>query len=230
MDDIEWLACTEPARMLAYLGGDLSPRKQQLFACACVRRVWPHVRDETCRRAVEVAERFADGLATAAERDEASEATAGSDGSATTYGPAELATTFAIIADQGAELLSPHPYLPAVHAAHYAAEAAASAGEYDPTGGDAAAFFHAERAAQCRLLRCVAGNPFRPASSGPWVTPAAVSVARDCYDRRDFAALPVLADLLEEAGCPHQSVLDHCRRPGEHVRGCWVVDLVLGKS
>ena len=39
MDDIEWLACTEPARMLAYLGGDLSPRKQQLFACACVRRV-----------------------------------------------------------------------------------------------------------------------------------------------------------------------------------------------
>jgi hypothetical protein len=79
------------------------------------------------------------------------------------------------------------------------------------------------------LLRDVFGNPFRPVRPGPWVTPAAVEVARDCYDRRDFAALPVLADLLEEAGCPEQAVLDHCRQPGEHARGCWVVDLVLGK-
>jgi hypothetical protein len=57
-----------------------------------------------------------------------------------------------------------------------------------------------------------------------------VTVARDIYDRRDYAALPLLADLLEEAGCPEQSILDHCRTPGEHARGCWVVDLVLGKS
>jgi hypothetical protein len=80
------------------------------------------------------------------------------------------------------------------------------------------------------LLRCIFGNPFRPVSPGPWVKPAAVSVAQDIYDRRDFAALPLLADLLEEAGCPEQSVLDHCRQPGEHARGCWVVDLVLGKG
>jgi hypothetical protein len=80
------------------------------------------------------------------------------------------------------------------------------------------------------LLRCVFGNPFRPVTPGPWVTPAAVTVARDCYDRRDVSALPVLADLLEEAGCPEQSVLDHCRGPSEHARGCWAVDLVLGKG
>ena len=102
----------------------------------------------------------------------------------------------------------------------YAAECAADAAE------DKAA----EEAAQADLLRCVIGNPFHPVSPGPWVTPAAVTVAQDIYDRRDFSALRVLADLLEEAGCPEQSVLDHCRRPGEHARGCWAVDLVLGKQ
>jgi hypothetical protein len=80
------------------------------------------------------------------------------------------------------------------------------------------------------LCRCVFGNPFRSVSSGSWITPAAVTIAQDIYARRDFAALPLLADLLEEAGCPEQSVLDHCRHPGPHARGCWVVDLVLDKS
>jgi hypothetical protein len=80
------------------------------------------------------------------------------------------------------------------------------------------------------LIHDVFGDLFHPVSGGPWITPAAVSVARDCYDRRDFSALPLLADLLEEAGCPEQSVLDHLRSPGPHVRGCWAVDLVLGKG
>jgi hypothetical protein len=55
-------------------------------------------------------------------------------------------------------------------------------------------------------------------------------MALDIYDLRDFSGLPLLADLLEEAGCPEQSVLGHCRAPGEHARGCWVVELVLGKE
>jgi hypothetical protein len=107
----------------------------------------------------------------------------------------------------------------------------------DPTGGndiDSIQGWHArqqlESAAVACLLRCVVGNPFRPISPGPWITPASFTVAQDAYDRRDFAALPMLADLLEEAGCPEQSLFDHCRQPGEHARGCWVVDLVLGKS
>jgi hypothetical protein len=82
----------------------------------------------------------------------------------------------------------------------------------------------------CDLVRCLFGNPFRPVAPGPWITPATVTIARDCYDRREFSKLPLMADLLEEAGCPEQSVLDHCRRPGPHTRGCWVVDLVLGKQ
>jgi hypothetical protein len=62
-----------------------------------------------------------------------------------------------------------------------------------------------------------------------WRTEHTVGLAEKMYDDRDFAALPILADALEEAGCDRADILSHCREPGAHVRGCWVVDLVLGK-
>jgi hypothetical protein len=82
------------------------------------------------------------------------------------------------------------------------------------------------------FLRDIFGNPFRPVTFAPaWQTAAASSLAQSMYDRRDFAAMPVLADLLEEAGCDSAEVLSHCRDEKQvHVRGCWVVDHVLGKS
>jgi hypothetical protein len=84
---------------------------------------------------------------------------------------------------------------------------------------------------QCILLRDILGNPFRPVALDPaWRTPAVLHLARAIYDDRAFDQLPVLADALEEAGCASREVLDHCRSPGPHVRGCWVVDLVLGKG
>jgi hypothetical protein len=74
-------------------------------------------------------------------------------------------------------------------------------------------------------------NPFRPAALDPeWRTSTAVAMARMMYDSRDFSAMPILADALQDAGCTNDDVLNHCRQPGEHVRGCWVVDLVLGKE
>ncbi len=81
------------------------------------------------------------------------------------------------------------------------------------------------------LVRDIYGpNPFRPATFDPsWRTEAVVAVARGMYESRDFAAMPVLADALDDAGCNHPDVLAHCRGAGPHVRGCWVVDLVLGK-
>ena len=63
-----------------------------------------------------------------------------------------------------------------------------------------------------------------------WRTEHTVGLALRMYDDRDFAAMPILADALEEAGCDSQDILTHCREPGVHVRGCWVVDLVLGKA
>jgi hypothetical protein len=84
---------------------------------------------------------------------------------------------------------------------------------------------------QCRLLRDIFGNLFRPVTLDPtWPTPTVVGLAQTIYDNRAFDRLPELADALEGAGCTNADVLDHCREQGEHVRGCWVVDLILGKE
>jgi hypothetical protein len=82
------------------------------------------------------------------------------------------------------------------------------------------------------LSRDIFGNPFRPVTFSPtWRTSTAVSFARQMYDARDFSAMPILADALQDAGCDNDDVLSHCREAGAtHVRGCWVVDLVLGKE
>ena len=81
------------------------------------------------------------------------------------------------------------------------------------------------------LLHDIFGNPFRPVAFDPaWRTATAVGLAERMYESRDFSAMPILADALEDAGCDHPDVLVHCRGDGPHVRGCWVVDLVLGKA
>ncbi len=87
-----------------------------------------------------------------------------------------------------------------------------------------------EKRHHCDLLRDIFGNPFRPVVFDlPWRCESAVSLARTAYDTRNFTLLPILADALEEAGCDHPDVLTHCRDPQQvHVRGCWVVDGVLG--
>jgi hypothetical protein len=79
-------------------------------------------------------------------------------------------------------------------------------------------------------VRDIFGNPFRPLSFDPaWRTDTAVSLARTMYDRREFGAMPILADALQDAGCESEPILAHCRDPhATHVRGCWVCDLVLG--
>lgn len=87
---------------------------------------------------------------------------------------------------------------------------------------------------QARLLRDIFGNPFRPvaveSSWLAWNDGTVVKMAQGIYDDGAFDRLPVLADALEDAGCHNTDIHDHCRRPGQHVRGCWVVDLLLGKG
>jgi hypothetical protein len=81
------------------------------------------------------------------------------------------------------------------------------------------------------LIRDIFGNPFRPVAFDPrWRTADAVGLARGIYDERAFDRLPLLADALMDAGCADEQVLGHCRGDGPHVRGCQVVDLVLGKE
>ena len=88
-----------------------------------------------------------------------------------------------------------------------------------------------ESSAQCNLLRDIFGNPFRPVTFSPeWRTGTALTLAQQMYDSRDFSAMPILADALQDAGCASADILDHCRQPGVHVRGCWVLDLALEKA
>jgi hypothetical protein len=95
-----------------------------------------------------------------------------------------------------------------------------------------------EEKAICGLIRDIFGNPFHPLSINPaWQTPTVVALAHAAYDNRllpagilEPARLGILADALEDAGCTSADILSHLRQPGEQVRGCWVVDLLLGKS
>lgn len=87
-----------------------------------------------------------------------------------------------------------------------------------------------EQATLTSVIRDIFGNPFRPPLrlSAEWRTGTVMSLARQIREIGDFAALPILADALEEAGCTDEVLLGHCRGPGPHVRGCWAVEFVLG--
>src|SRR5262245_2906259 len=81
---------------------------------------------------------------------------------------------------------------------------------------------------RCTLLRCIFGNPFKPVTVNPaWLTRNVVELGKAIYDDRAFERMPVLADALEDRGCTSTEMLEHCRGRGEHVRGCWLVYLLL---
>jgi hypothetical protein len=87
----------------------------------------------------------------------------------------------------------------------------------------------------CEIIRphllCICGNPFRPVTADPsWLTSTVVLLAQGIYDDRAFDRLPILTDALQDAGCDDVDVLNHCRDAGPHARGCWVVDMLLGKT
>ena len=219
MTEAEWLAGTEPEKMLAFLRvirAQASERKLRLFACACCRRIWRLLSDDRSRKAVMTAERFADGLATRQQ----------------------LRAARAYAADAYAFAQGGSYYAPAAHAAACAHAAAARAIDEVREAARCAATHPAttntEETAQAALLRDVFGNPFRPVTAAPawlsWNSAMVPKLAQAIYDERRFADLPILADALEEAGCDHADVLTHCRSGAEHVRGCWVVDLLLGKA
>jgi hypothetical protein len=110
-----------------------------------------------------------------------------------------------------------------------------------PSGGARqaaeSAAMQAESVAQCALLRCVVGDPFRSETPAPGVlTPDVVAIAAAAHDEAarpgrqlDALRLSILADALEDAGCPDHAIVAHLRSPGPHARGCWALDVILGK-
>lgn len=220
MTEKEWLVCTDPTSMLDFLHGQASDRKLRLFAVACCRRIWTLVGNDRRRLAV-LTEGYADGqvdqaeLLTACDEAHDSDWTAG------------LAFKEAAALDDIEDA--------AAYAAGNAARAAADAATDYPAFSERTAAWIAacqtEFAGQAALLREVFGNPFRPITvENSWLTATVVALATAVYDDRAFDRLPILADALEDAGCTHADILNHCHQPGEHVRGCWAVDLLLGKK
>jgi hypothetical protein len=229
MTESMWIACANPWSMVNHLGSKASDRKRRHLACACLRRFWHVLRDEEARKAVETAERFADGMADADQLQAAqNNADAGPEVSG---GSAQLlrAAYYAASAHSSDVLYASNC---AVAAASYRAFCdAVAAGGRRVTGNPK----ESEEAAQRAIAQDMFGNPFRPVPSiAPlwlaWNDGAIRKMAQAIYDGRAFGRLPLLADALEEAGCTDADILSHCRSDGEHVRGCWVVDLILGKE
>lgn len=253
------MACTDPQEMLDFLDNGRKPseRKFRLFACACCRRVWTHLRDNRSRKALEVSERYADGQASDQELLEShDEATTASEiaESAFRRGEVDAITVNATVAisrgtaiGESARRVNPDEWwvvrqgddvVPSARAASRFAALAST--DVDKRFSDVS--HKAECAAQTVLIRCIFGNPFKPAptigrAQLAWNERTVVRLARSAYDERhvptgtlDNARLAVLADALEEAGFSDVDMLAHLRSPGPHVRGCWPVDCCLGKS
>jgi hypothetical protein len=243
MDEAGWLACAEPGALLRFLRGKVSPRKLRLFAVACCERILPLMADGWSRAAVDLAERRADGRATEREVRAARAAARSADAEARSaylasrrpdeppygYGPAYAASYAAAAA---AEVLSADANLPACLAAYALAGRICDAGSKEAADEAFQAATRAALAEGAVILRDIVGNPFRvpPPIEPRWLTPQVVGLAEGIHAGGDFVALAALAGALGEAGCTDASLLGHLRGPGPHVRGCHVLDLILGKQ
>jgi hypothetical protein len=222
MTEKEWLKCDDVLRLVKLPALSSQRRKYRLFGCGCCRQLGSWLSNPRAWRMIDASERYADGLI----RDSALakwEREAEKTRNAVEHPPGR--TRFL-------------PEWIAAHAICYACTNDRYAGwgmvveqilDRDITFSPDV---HSDLNRRfVDLLRDIFGNPFRPVAFDPaWRSESAVALACTAYESRNFTLLPILADALEEAGCDHPDILTHCRQPdATHVRGCWVVDLVLGK-
>lgn len=214
--ELEWASCSDPTLMLYFLQGKTSDRKLRLFAVACCRRVWNELTDERSQRAVELAERAADepiepDRLMAASNDAA-------DGLKVAVARARGSTNSLAAAAALEALRADDLFRVALNVSQWISPSR----RYGPPCP--------EEIEQAKLLRQIVGNPFRPVGVDPaWRTPEVVRLAQTIYGERAFDRMAELADALEDAGCTKADVLRHCRDRKGHVRGCWVLDLLLGR-
>jgi hypothetical protein len=214
MDELQWLSRHDPHAMLNFIASRTSPRKLLLFACACARRILFASGDEQRQEIIALVERFADDPGCAAEW------------------PARPERQYDLDKHSVAELFLLAPVLrPPLLAAQVAINVRIqkSAGHPRPKY-----IRHRERRHQCQFLREIFGNPFRPVT-WDWSLlglhqQRVRNMAQVIYDENRFDELPFRGDALEEAGCVDAQMLGHCRNRIPHVRGCWVLDLLVEKQ
>jgi hypothetical protein len=205
MTEADWLASTDLDAMLGFLKDRVSLRQLRLFACACCRQVWDQLTDPRSRKAVELSELFADGRIDAGS-----------------------------LADARKEAWNcsssniPHPPTAAWQAARPVYD------EDGVVGMNFAWIWNVCPDLAPRLLRDIVGNPFRTVSRDPdwlrWNRGTVPKLAGAIYEDRAWERLPILGDALEDAGCTDAVLLAHCHGPDPHTRGCFMLDLLLGKK
>jgi hypothetical protein len=211
MTEAEWLACTDMWPMLWFLRDKASKkasnRHLRLFACACCRTFWPALTDTRSREAVEASEKHADNLIGRRDLEKA--------------------------AGRASKV-----FMPWYASRQRLAKSAATVQAVDLEQST----LLIKKELAVILLRDIIGNPFRPPPSLPtavlaWNDRTIPRLAQAIYDDRqmpegamDNSRLTILADALLDAGCEDEALIQHCRQPGPHIRGCWAVDLILGKE
>jgi hypothetical protein len=254
MTEAEWLSGDDLAEMVTFLVYRRGmERKYRLFALECVRVIRNHLRDSRSLAALEFVEANAEKLfrnrANEKLRRQRSRIEHAADAA---FQAAEAARQVAQgddhchpdvwnqikmnadAADAARCLLYDPPSTVAILCDLHSTQVVAGAATepYRP-GEECESSFKAykrQRAVNLAWFRDIFANPFRPVAFESWRTSTVVTLAQQMYDSRDFALMPILGDALQDAGCESADILDHCRGDGPHVRGCWVVDLVLGKS
>jgi hypothetical protein len=190
-----------------------------LFGCVCCERIGQWMVDKRSVKAVRICERLADHEVNenelmAAYRDsdaamrEKAEKRDVDDGEKLYL--AALAATWCAFNQRILEDAAWNAW----HCAYYAQKVVAS---------------EEERIYQARVLCDLLGGSqsFRHPS---WLTSTVLALATGIYEEKAFDRMPILADALQDAGCDNEEILNHCRQPGVHVKGCWVVDLLLNKK
>ena len=242
MTEAEWLPCTDPLKMLDYLRCRLGKedRKLRLFACALLRAyLWEFLTDKRSRRAVAVSERYGDGIATEKELAAARRNAKAAHRSLAKPDQAVTAPLTKMLAAGCAAAVAVKRGADAAQIWYGARLLVPGKGPDNPADLGRCGYIseimgRRSNPRGCELLREIIGNPFRPVVVDPswltWQDATVKKLAQGIYHERTFDRLPILADALEEAGCTDADILSHCRGPGPHVRGCFVVDLCLGLS
>jgi hypothetical protein len=215
MTEHEWLTATDPEPMWPFFRDDVSDRKLRLLAVAWSREIVTKAGEPKAMRAVEASEQFADGNLSEDELGLAHDNVRELWNHAHQVG--EVNHTFPRYVRFAAAYQVSRP-----RARKVLQEIGLLLRESDGL---------VSNEYQVQATRDILGNPFRPVAIGPaWRTSTVVALARGIYDEKAFDRMPILADALQDAGCDNDDVLSHCRGGGPHVRGCWVVDLLLGKE
>jgi hypothetical protein len=233
MTEAEWLGCADPGTMLESIRDKVSDRKLRLFAIACCRSV-AHLLPDSSQIALQLLERSIDLKNISDEQWRAINGAAG-EGFHACMTPAcqnanaprtpACAATYAVVKSCAEE---------AIYAASGACYHSVNAqARFRPPVPEtfSAEWWKPGFRERAALLHEIFGNPFQTLALEPdWLNQAVENIAKAIYDTHEFDRLPILADALEDTGCTNADILAHCRGSGPHVRGCWVIDLILGKS